>query len=262
MTEPLLRGDRRPLVFGHRGTPRLAPENTLRSLALALDRGADGFEVDVVALADGTLVAGHSLELAELCHGAARGAASGRRLAELRLLDPELATLDEVLELARLRLDGRPFLIDIKSPGIEGALIEAVLEHGLEARVIFCALERSALVRLRSLAPEMSRSLSYPGDRYRLSERRLFAAAIPVGLRVLRSLLPRRIGAWIDETGAAAATIHHELVSCALVDACHARGVALIAWVVDDVEVTKRLMAARIDAIITNDPLPILPLAQ
>lgn len=46
----------RPWVYGHRGAPRKAPENTLASFALALAQGADGVELDVRACADGLVV--------------------------------------------------------------------------------------------------------------------------------------------------------------------------------------------------------------
>ncbi|MHB8060131.1 MAG: glycerophosphodiester phosphodiesterase, partial [Gaiellaceae bacterium] len=113
-------------MIGHRGLPLLAPANTLRSFELALEHGADGLEVDVLALADGTLVAGHSLDLAELCHGAAAGVAGLRTLGELRRLDAGLATLEQVLELTAARPAAAPLLLDLKSRGREEALIEAV----------------------------------------------------------------------------------------------------------------------------------------
>jgi glycerophosphoryl diester phosphodiesterase len=249
-----------PLLIGHRGLPALAPENTRRSLALALDHGADSFEVDLVALSDGTLVAGHSLDLFQLCHGAARGKVAGRTLAELRRFDPELASLEDVLELASDRLAGRPFLIDLKSPGQERVVVDALHRHGLADQALLCSLERPVLTRLRSLAPEVARSLSYPADRYRVSGRRTLAPIVPVVLRGLRSLLPHRIGRWLDETGARAVTLHHGVIGSALVRACHARDVAVIAWTVDDAELGKRLIAAGIDAIITNDPRLHLPI--
>ena len=45
----------KPWVFGHRGVPLRAPENTLKGFALALDEGADGVELDVRDVADGTV---------------------------------------------------------------------------------------------------------------------------------------------------------------------------------------------------------------
>jgi glycerophosphoryl diester phosphodiesterase len=234
--------------------PLLAAENTLRSFELALENGADGFEVDLVALADGALVAGHSLELAELCHGAARGDAGALRLDELRRLDPELATIEQVLEFAAARRRSGLLLIDLKSAGRERALIEALRRHGLGERTLLCSLERSQLACLRELAPEIARSVSYPGDRRRLSERRTIAPFVPLALRGLRLLARLRIHSWLEQTGAVAVTLHHGIIDADLVRRCHGWGVAVFAWTVDDAPTRQRLVEAGVDGIITNDP--------
>ncbi|MGA9761498.1 MAG: glycerophosphodiester phosphodiesterase [Gaiellaceae bacterium] len=243
-------------MIGHRGLPTLAPENTLRSFELALEHGADGFEVDAVALSDGTLLAGHSLDLAELCHGAAHGSTGARRLDELRRLDPELATLEQVLELAAARLGSGLLLIDLKSEGRESALVEALRRHGLQERTFLCSLERPQLARLRELAPEIARSLSYPADRRRLSERRPIAPFVPLALVALRLRLRRRIRRWLEQTGATAVTLHHDVIDAELVRSCHEWGIAVLAWTVDEASVRQRLMEVGVDAIITNDPRP------
>jgi hypothetical protein len=45
--------DRHPLLLGHRGARRAAPENTLAAFDLALQHGCDGFEFDVRRTLDG-----------------------------------------------------------------------------------------------------------------------------------------------------------------------------------------------------------------
>jgi hypothetical protein len=91
----------------------------LRSFGLALDHGADGFEVDVVALSGRRRSSPVTRSIsAELCHGAAHGPAMPLRetLNDLRRLDRRAGDVRGGAR-ARLeaRLDGRPFLIDIKS---------------------------------------------------------------------------------------------------------------------------------------------------
>ena len=49
----------RPLIFGHRGTPEHARENTVESFALAIEHGADGIELDVRYSRDGALIIHH-----------------------------------------------------------------------------------------------------------------------------------------------------------------------------------------------------------
>jgi len=49
----------RPLVYGHRGASAYARDNTVESIALAVEQGADGVEVDVRATRDGRLILHH-----------------------------------------------------------------------------------------------------------------------------------------------------------------------------------------------------------
>src|SRR4051794_11014390 len=57
------RGERTPLVIGHRGAPSYRPEHTIASYELAIDLGADLIEPDLVVTRDGVLVARHESEL-------------------------------------------------------------------------------------------------------------------------------------------------------------------------------------------------------
>jgi glycerophosphoryl diester phosphodiesterase len=53
------------LIFGHRGSPKRYPENTLASFDEALRVGADGFETDLRLLSDQTAVLYHDDEFAD-----------------------------------------------------------------------------------------------------------------------------------------------------------------------------------------------------
>lgn len=94
-----------PLVIGHRGARRLAVENTLESLRIALDLGADGVEFDVQRTADGELVLFHDDDLQRLANRPqAVTALTWRELRAMPLGDGLLQTqrvahFDEVLEL-------------------------------------------------------------------------------------------------------------------------------------------------------------------
>src|SRR3954469_21240248 len=94
------------LRIGHRGAAALAPENTIASLALAVELGCDLVELDVIRL-DGELVLGHS----------------GDELSG----DP--ATFDEGRRL--LGPTGRGIHVDLKMPGTEEAIARSLRAHGL-----------------------------------------------------------------------------------------------------------------------------------
>jgi glycerophosphoryl diester phosphodiesterase len=49
----------KPLVIGHRGSAGHLPEHTLAGYALAIERGADYIEPDLVVTKDGVLIARH-----------------------------------------------------------------------------------------------------------------------------------------------------------------------------------------------------------
>ena len=63
---------RSPFVVAHRGASGVLPEHTLPAFARAIALGADAVEVDVVATADGRLVARHEPELADTTDAAGR----------------------------------------------------------------------------------------------------------------------------------------------------------------------------------------------
>lgn len=52
-----------PLMMGHRGAPREAPENTIPSFQRAVELGLDAVEVDVICTLDGDVVCSHNHDL-------------------------------------------------------------------------------------------------------------------------------------------------------------------------------------------------------
>ena len=254
MTLELRRNGSRPLWIGHRGAPALALENTLRSLALALEHPLDLVELDVIATADGHLVLGHSYHLAELTHGAARGSARRHSLEELRRAAAELPTLDEALDLVVSAAPNVGVQIDVKEAGYERAVVEALRRHGLLDRAFLSSCFPQSLRAVAAAAPELPRALTYPYDRFGVGLRRSLLPVVGAGLLALRQALPYRIGRWLARSGASAATLHHVLCTPAVVERCHAGRAAVIAWTVDDARVAKTLSASGIDGIITNDP--------
>ena len=121
------------LVLAHRGANRLEPENTVPAMQEAIDRGADGVELDVHRTADGVLVVRHDAGTPVGLLGELTTADLGRRL-------PEVPTLAVVLDVCR----GRLVNVEIKDPDPRAA--EAVVDlvaarssawrHDRRARVV------------------------------------------------------------------------------------------------------------------------------
>jgi glycerophosphoryl diester phosphodiesterase len=241
------------LRVGHRGAAALEPENTLRSLARAVELGCDLVEFDVLELSDETMVLAHSDDLLELSHGAARGRVKGQTLAALRELAPELPTLDEALE--QIRTSGTVGAqVDLKGSGFEDRVAAAIRRHGLLDRSVVSTFDVSSLLRIARAEPALRRGLTYPVDRRRITQRRLLLPAATGAAAALRRALPHRIAGLLARAGASAAMLHYSVVSPAAVERAQANGAAVFVWTVDEKPLLERMVAAGVDAVITNDP--------
>ena len=248
-----LRADGRPLRIGHKGAAALEPENTLRSLCRAVELGCDLVEFDVLALDDGTLVLAHSDNLLEVSHGVASGRVRSLTLAGLREVAPELPTFDEALEVLG-RAGGVGLHVDLKWHGYEEAAVAAIRRHGLIERTVVSSFHEQSLQAVARAEPHLARGLTYPFDRRGVSRRRLTAPAAAAALVALRRTLPLRISQMLERAQASAAMLHHRVVSRAAVERAHAGGAAVFAWTVDDRAALRRVVAAGVDGVITNDP--------
>jgi glycerophosphoryl diester phosphodiesterase len=227
----LLRGDGPVVKVGHRGAPLVAPENTIASIAAALDLGVDAVEIDVVARRDGTLALAHS-------HDA--------------LADPHVTTLDEALAFLADRDAG--IQLDVKGAGFEAALAATVREHDLLERSFVSTPSIASLLALAAAEPALRRALTYPEDRLGVTGRRALRPAVKPGLAALRRVLPARLPRWLRRAGASAATLNSTVVSAAVIRSCHAAGAAVYVWTVDDPALAQQLVVLGADGIITNDP--------
>ena len=224
----LERTERGPLRIGHRGAAALAPANSLAAVEAALALGVDGVEIDVVS-GEGRLVAAHS------------PAEAG----------PESPAVDEVLAL--VAASEAFVLCDVKASGREAELLGLLRAHGLAERTVVASFLPEVLRAAAEHELGLVLARSYPDDRHGISER-LPGAAIDAGLAGLRLALPYRIGRMLEASGAAVATLHHGVVSRALVERCHGRGVAVLAWTVNDAAALARVEALGVDGVITDDP--------
>jgi glycerophosphoryl diester phosphodiesterase len=217
------------MLVGHRGAAALAPENTLESIEVAAQHGVDAVEIDVFRGRDGTLVLAHGPEV-----------------------PPGSVLLDEALALvARL---GIAVQLDVKVEGAAGAIAEAVDRAGLADRAFASSFSLTALAELAVAAPGLPRSYTYPEDRLGLSSRPWLRPLRAPGLALLRAALPHRLGRWLAEVEAAAATLNWAVMSPAVVRACHARGCAVYIWTVNEPGLADSLVEMGADAIITDDP--------
>jgi glycerophosphoryl diester phosphodiesterase len=217
------------LRIGHRGAAALAPENTIASLAAAIELGCDLVELDVIGL-DGQLVLAHSPE--ELPH--------------------ERATLDEAL--AFLAPTGRGIHLDLKAAGTEAAIVDALRRHDVVERSLVSTFWPRSLRALHGLEPELARGLTYPEDRHGLSSRRLLAGLVRPGLAALRSVLALRVERKLAAARANVAVLHVQVVSESVVRRCHALDVPVLAWTALTAGQVRTLDRLGVDGVIADDP--------
>ena len=225
----LRRRDGRPLRIGHRGAAALAPENSLEALTRAVELGCDLVEFDVHSV-DGSLVVVHD-----------RPPAAGG-----------LPTLDEALDLLARTAAG--VHLDLKAMGVETPVGEALRRHALVERTLISSFRPATLRALQVVEPGVRLGRTYPQDRTGLVRRKLLQPPARAIVRGLRRALPRRIAGLLAASRASAAVLYWEVVSEATVARCHALGVPVVVWTVDDPELLPWLDRLGVDGVITNDP--------
>jgi glycerophosphoryl diester phosphodiesterase len=250
----LERRNGRPLAIGHRGAAALAPENTLASFRAAVAAGVDLVEFDVLRLRGGELVVAHSYDLGEVSHGTKQGSMRSMRFEDVRAACPDLPTLDETLELFAVEATATGVHIDLKSAAAADSVWSALERHGLRERALVSSFHHHALRRLAGLGTGLRLGVSFPRDRLGVHGRRGFGPAVGAGLRSLGAITPRIVDLLLARSRANTLVLHHALVSDAAVARAHARGAPVVAWTVDDPKDLRRVVAAGVDAVVTNDP--------
>ena len=228
---------KRPRRVGHKGAAHIEPGNTLASFDAALRHGVDMVELDVLAEhADGSgrLLVAHD-------HEDARSRAP--------------VTFEQALEhiagqdYAAVELD-----VDVKLPGYELRVLDALREYGLVERTLVSGMFPAALARIRAAEPSLRLGWSVPRVRRDYTTDMLTAIPALAMLTGYRATLPRRARTALQEGRFDAIMAHWRVVTRGLVQAVAEGGGELYVWTVDDPRMIARLSAMGVDGIITNDP--------
>jgi len=158
-------------VWGHRGAPRLAPENTIEGFLLALRAGTDGVECDVQRSADGEVLVLHDATLERTTSGCGWiGSWRAAEVTKLRTRAPDgswsSARVPRLADVLDAVPEPTPVLIELKNgPYFDEGLVEATLAvidaAGARARVMLSSFDQFALLRAAELAPEIPRALAW-----------------------------------------------------------------------------------------------------
>ncbi len=160
----------RPIIFAHRGDLSHAPENTLPSFQQALQKGADGVELDAKLTSDGHVIVIHDPTLDRTTDG--KGRVASITLDAIRKLDAgkwfdekftgtKVPLLEEVFEMV-----GRDKMINIEltnySTPRDGLVIkvcELIQRHNNHSQILFSSFFSSNLKIAAQTMPEIPRGL-------------------------------------------------------------------------------------------------------
>jgi glycerophosphoryl diester phosphodiesterase len=213
--------DRRLRRVGHKGADLIAPGNT-REFDVLPERGS------------GRLVLAHDYA----------DAASRVPLA-----------LEEGLEhLASAPFAGIELDVDLKGPGYELTVLEAIRRHDLLERSLISSQYISSLDVIRPAEPNVRLGWSVPRLRRDPFNSRWLAAPAGAVALAYRRLLPARAAAAIGSGRCDALMAQWRLVTPRLVTEVREAGGELYAWTVDELPRLRALEALGVTGVITNDP--------
>jgi glycerophosphoryl diester phosphodiesterase len=220
---------------GHKGADLIAPGNTVASFDAALDAGVDVIEFDVLPERDGgRLLLAHDYEDA------------GRRTP---------ATLEEGLaHLAAERFRDIELDVDLKLPGYELRVLDALRSLGLLDRAMISSQYRSSLRLIRRAAPDVRLGWSVPKLRRDPFRSRATFLPAAMALVVLRAALPAWAAAEVRRRRCDALMVHWRLVTPRLVRRVSAAGGEVYVWTVDELPRLRTLKQLGVTGVITNDP--------
>jgi glycerophosphoryl diester phosphodiesterase len=262
-----LAAEPRIAVHGHRGARAVLPENSMPAFEYAVKLGVDVLELDLAVTKDNILVASHDPEMnPKYCSGPEGSPKVIREmtLAQLKQWDcgakqnPEfpkqkpvpgtrVPTLDEVF--AATKASPVEYNIETKifadkphltPPPEEFAqlVLNAVRKHGLESRTILQSFDPRTLVAMSRMEPGIRLSFLTPTG----------------PMDAMKS--------WVEACSQAGnakiVSPHHLTVTKSRVEEAHRAGLQVVAWTANEASQWQRLVAAGVDAIITDDPAALI----
>jgi glycerophosphoryl diester phosphodiesterase len=213
-------------VIAHRGASTAFPENTVEAFHGALAAGADWVELDARRTADGALVVHHDAVLPD-----------GRVIVELAAdeLPDHVPRLAEALDACA----GMGVNIEIKNnapdPDLDPTEIVAdgvaalLAERGEVDEVLISSFNPATLLHLRDRAPHLATALLVVEP-------------------------PDDVVAQLVAAGHVALHPYDWWASPELIERCHAAGLKVNVWTVDDPARMQELLAAGADGLCTNVP--------
>jgi glycerophosphoryl diester phosphodiesterase len=215
------------MIMGHRGAAALEPENTIRSIARAMEIGVDAVEIDVHLSKDEEVVVIHDETLDRTTNGT--GPVKKRTLEELKMLDAgkgeKIPTLQEVMDFVG---DKMRLVIELKEAGAEGKVVELIKNNAAVSHVYVISFWHRLVQAVKSLEGTIKTGVLLVG--------------CPVDLAVASN-------AFAD-----ALVMRYSFVDERFVKMAHKKGLKVFIWNIDDPDLLEPYVAMGVDGIGSNDP--------
>jgi glycerophosphoryl diester phosphodiesterase len=248
------------LVHGHRGARARRPENTLPAFRYAIEQGVDVLELDVAVTKDNVPVVSHDPLINEtICSGPKVG------------VPIHTLTLSELHEYDCGAKQNPGFATQVPQPGTRVPTLDEVfaLSHGTK---IGFNVETKIFADHPELTPEPEPFTKLILDlirKYKIENRVILQSFDPRTLRVMKKLdasIPRSAlfemqRDWTQVTHEFEATVlspQYTLVTPDRVAKAHSAGLQVVPWTVNKPEDWQKLVDAKVDAIISDDPASLI----
>ena len=164
-------------------------------------------------------------------------------------------TLEEGLDhLASPRFEGVELDLDLKLPGYELRVLQALRERGMLGRSLISTQFRRSLEAVRAAEPAVRLGWSVPKVKRDPFRSPLTVPAAVVVLHAARAVFPSQAHRAISARRCDAIMAHWRLVTPRLVHRVHGAGGELYVWTVDERGLLTQLEALGVTGVITNDP--------
>jgi len=233
----------RPILFAHRGDLAYAPENTLPAFQQALQKGADGVELDSKLTADGHVIVMHDSTVDRTTDG--KGRVASFTLEAIRVLDAgkwfnekfagtKVPLLEEVFEVV-----GKDKMINIELKSYDTSrdslmikVCELIKRHNNQSQILFSSFFPSTLKIAAQTLPEVPRGL--------------------LAMRGVLGLWPRSFGFMFGDYQA----LHPHISSTSReqIQRAHRLNRRVHVWTVNTSKEINQLKEWGVDGIITDDP--------
>lgn len=228
---------------GHKGADLIEPGNTRESFDAALAHSVDMIEFDVLPALGGDGRPDTARGELLLAHD----------YGDVRSRTP--LTLEEgLVHLVKPAFSALEFDVDLKIPGYERRVVEALQAHGLVERALVSSTYPQSLARIRALEPALRLGWSVPRARRDYTQSKIYIAPALVALGVGRRILPGRASDALRAGRCDALMVHWRLVTARLVEAIREARGELYVWTVDEAPRIRALEALGVTGVITNDP--------